>query len=963
MPTPQEIQEELDKFFGTGGAKPGGAPAAPERGPPPAGTTLVPGNPNRAISSTVAYTYNTATGQWDAGLYPPSRDERNTILGPTGGSGGTGTRTGTGSTTNYAQQNLENKVAVNSNAPGYSDRDALIQQGGRMLGGNTIIMPNWDKYTIEAGTGLYKAFGRATTTDVRALGTQIASERTSGATFQPGQLTPQAPVAATAPRASLAGPLVPGAPDTRTSSLPSSVNQVAIQNPGLGFNGFINKGVGVRAPASMGLGPSVSTNRIEFSPYERGYTMADRPIAGSVTVPSWMDATTGRNEAGVGVPTSIGVSMGARPDSFEGMLAQAANTVPLQMAGNNVQFNAPDRSWGTGFVLDALPHSNIAMAQGRNFGGLSPQNQAAATWMLLDQQMNGEMSGAYRTVDGAHIFGGGGGSDAGLGWSGPSYAGGGRVAHGPLGRPDLITNEPIIGIGVHSGQRRFLLGEDNADRDRMPDAEAVYFSGRNNSTMDIVPLDPARRFDEGGRVGAEEDEDRGLMDRAGVEFAWAAYTQGVRDGVDNSALGNSGGRTFGNHGRDAEWLESMRGLPPPPATSEFAGGALLPNYQPGDIYMSEYQNPQLTYAPGLWTPQPPVERPGMLDPNEPYPDPRDPMQFFAEGGSIGPGDGGTQPNPTNPTPTNPTNPTNPIKPIGEGGSGGGGEGGGGGSADGPPSTQPPVAPPPITPPVLPPPPVGPPSVPLPGDPNYNFTDPSLLAPWQKALMDLGMQDARRRTFGYRRTAAGLQPEVGIEVMRGQTPMGEAGPGAFWDYRPQVQQTIGDITGLQRDLTALGPAEDQNPINERLNYLGQGISDFERLRQLRDNLVGAEAGAGTGDAGNVIALQNALFQAQNTYGQNPDPGQLDHLNQLRQELAAAQSALSAGAAAGRQANTIKAEIAALEWRTQGLNETSLRTETADLVQRRNRYTQRQNKLNEVQNLAKIGVPNLSGKVAA
>ena len=888
MPTPEEILKQIEEDIKK---QPTSAPQPAAAAPRPAGTEVSPG---RIISPNglTTYMYNSRSGEWEPSPYPPSAADK-----AAAGIGGSSTTSST-PRVDYTAQKSQQQVA----AGGSPNLPAGAYQIAPTRAVDASGLTIWTK---DPTTGNWTNAGFPPNTADKQAAMRVAAETRSAG----GASTSVSPRASE----SLRGPSLPGMPDTTTRTLPSSVNNVAIQNPNTGFSGFINRSPGNTAPRSLGYGPAVSTNTITFNQNERGFTQAANPIAGSYTFPSWMDPLTGRTDAGFAAPATIGVTTGALPTTFQEMVA-GTNTTPIQLAGPNVTYSAPDKSWGTGFVLDALPHSNIALAQGRDFSGLSPQGQAAATFMLLDDQMNNEMSGAYRTADGAYIFGGGGESEGGIGWSnfakggrvmagmhmmpdgsmmrGPMMmAGGGRAVSSPLGGrastsgPKLmVTPEQMYLVGK-SGKVYATMGEDNADPDRRPDRELLMLHGPRNATMDIVPLEP---FAQGGRVQADQ------MSPAEIAMMLRARMAGLSGRPELEGAPPTG-RVFAWYPGFAEG-GTVTAAPAPP-TGSFK---TRPN---GEIY----------WDPGT----PVVDTPAPTAP---------------------------EPTPTAPTPSGPVAPSTP--PVGDI------------SIDNPP----------------PPPPLPEENV---GfdifDPNIlaPWEAEARRNAWREHLRQT-IDEPRRRAAGF---IPGTS--TAIEVLQGDAPTEALGPGAYYSTDSQVNRVIGEILGAQADYRALGPEEDVTPVRERATYLGNAIDDFARIRQLEDARVAAQAGGNVPsvDPSVIADLQAQLAELGQQIGAAehgltlyPDPTGTGkaHLNQLyeqRNELEQRiKDAQKTGLNVADKVSVIDAQIASIRSRLPaGASEADVRTELARLNERIQRQDKRVGLSKQVANLQKLGVPSLNGPI--
>lgn len=896
-----EIDDAINAALGISGG--GGAspkPDAPAKAPLgqalPAGAK--PAGAGRFLDNDGIQWYAQSDGTYKPGYAASAAEQQQYGIGPKSGGGGgsAGAKTGgTGGTTyapkapvNYAEKNVQDKLSTNANLPGYAQKDALLAGGGKALGNNVIVMPNHDKYSLEAGTGLFRALGQASTADLRAVGSQMMAQstanRTGGGGTSPVGLPSGTPSSVTDPNARafttapLSGPtygppVTPGAPDTRTQSLGPVLNQIAVHNPSNGFNGFINKEEGQRAPFSQGVSPANGSNQILFSQGAHGFTQDENPFGQvSYTTPTTFDTKTGFNDQGFAVPTTFGVTYGTPNYSPDPFGTAGSNTVPLTMAGSNVSFMRPDGST-TGFVRDAMPASNIGLATGRDFSGLNPAAQAAAQFAMLDRQMGGALSNSYRTGEDPNIYGGYGGD---FSVADRGFAGGGRVAvrpfTGPVTNPkSMVTPEPMTLIGNYTGHKYALMGEDNADPGNVPNHELLRFSGPQNSNLNITPLEP---FAGGGSIqaGPMMGFPMTLQERG---QAWQQYMQQVQQRMAREGtLGQS--RAFAGGGT----IQANSGEPIP--TSD-AGGPITNPTDPGQ------QVPPPTGTP-----------------NNPDPFPT-------------------------PTPTTPPEPTAPI-----------------------PGSQGPVA-------------------------QYNgpaYTpDPNVLAPWTEAQRQLQIQDAARDAYMYRWKTAGLSGPKAIDVIQGDVPQGELPPSMYYDPSGQVNRVIGEIVGAQSNLQRLGGAEDMLPVEQRATYLGHALDDTQRIRDLELSLV--SAGAHTGiDQGAQSAYQAGLEAAQNGLQNLQASG-----GATPQQLAEAQKAIdfwanlinnptggivTPGSGAG-QAQIIQAQIDALKAKlpkdAQGnpIPEADLKTELALLADRKAKNQQRLDLSSQVSNLAKLGVPKLSGPI--
>lgn len=504
MPRPEDILAELDKIPPSGGTAASTAPKGAAG--PPAGSVMR--GATAAIDPNGMWWYGGANG-WTQGYAASQADRQAAGIGPvsTPRAGTTGTGTGTRDFT-------AEKAATQAAGGGTANPPAWVAPGAtRAVDKSGLTVWTKDPTTqlwINAGFPP-NAADKANAARIAGGITPTAQPQTSTQTAtqpqQPQILDPlksnQAP---TYQSQLLQNAVVPGAQqsqtDTRTLSLGNALNQIAVRNPNEGFSGYINPSPGVRVtPLSYGTGPAYNTNTWNFSPGVGPRTTEPANLFSpmSVTVPNWYNPETGFNNRGFAEPFDVGFNVtNANIDPLAGPITQGGMGQMTIAGSQNAQVHLGDGRT-MGFNPQAMPHSNIGLAVGRDFSGLDPARAAAATLALIDQRTrdeemaNASLGAGYGVDGGQRAFARGGRVQ--------TYGNGGRVGIDPLGRPDLVTNEPIIGIGMHSGRPRLMLGEDNADRDRIPDREAVYM---RNGGMDIVPLEP---FAGGGRVQTQQQQE------------------------------------------------------------------------------------------------------------------------------------------------------------------------------------------------------------------------------------------------------------------------------------------------------------------------------------------------------------------------------------------------------------------------------------------------------------------------
>lgn len=624
-----------------------------------------------------------------------------------------------------------------------------------------------------------------------------------------------------------------------------SLNQLGV-NPRGTTNGPVVQEPPGRAPASMGFGPGVSTNIHTFSQRPGGTTPAQRQFPSvQVSVPGdYQPGPSGFSLAENGGafrafdipinagPTGTGLIQMSGPTNM-----QIGNTGYLTSGGPAVDpFAVYGRQGSPDAAVRAVQLAQLADERNALFArGYSPQNvidllsavQTGPSMPNVREYFTGSsgplgpaISAAGTVMNAAGAGGGlagagsslinaanqaaafaaaaraGGAAPAGAappGLSAEEYAawleeqggggesfgsrlfgGGGSVATRPLGgRPDLITNEPIVGIGVHTGKRHFLMGEDNADRDRRPDPEAVYFRGQN--TMDIVPLSPPR---------------------------------------------------------------------------------------------------------------------------------------FAEGGTVT-----TDPNAVSTTPAA-TTPAAPFDPF----------------------------------------------------------DPSIVAPWQQEAQNNALRQDARNKYNYRWRAGGMEGPTAIEIEQGDAPAQELAPNLFYDTTKQVNRGLSNIIGAQEDLRGLGPEEDMVPVNQRVADVGTVLDQFERIRQLELQRVGAQA---TDEAARSAAQQelnalNAQYDAaysmffEATLQYNADPvsfeARQNYLNaqaRLANVVADRDQAIARTQAVSPALLALDAQLGALRTTLpEGASEGSLQTELGQLRERLSKNQKRVDLSAQVKNLAAMGVPKLN-----
>jgi hypothetical protein len=854
--TPEQLQEEIDKALGGGAAK-GSAPSAPAK------PTYTPSAP-----------------------------------------------------INYAAQNLQQKTAVNANAPGYSTKEALLAQGGRPLGQNTIIVGN-DKFSLEAGTGLYRAFGTATANDIRQLGAQLMNEaaqnRTGAAT---ANVTPEA-----RPYAGMAG--APGTLDARAGPVIPGFD--AYRQPGIGFPLDGNKPISGIANGlnTMTAGRQGSATQFPVAPgfRQEGQFGNSISFAFGNTSPGYLEPAMKFADTSVtpitGVPGSYVFGQGNVGD------ANRAYSVPINVggggaalmnvAGNNVQMNSADRSQGYGFALNAMPASSVFALTGRN-ASEDPASQAAQTLMLnsaIAQGMlpalmgtNPNQFGGWHAGTGNSPYSGNGGMGQGVFWNGYTpdpvvplagpvmtpladartvadlnYGGTGRAPVGGNGSSGSATGTLGTAFGSAPTTTGSMLGQYFGQAMGPMSYEPTVSAGPTgmpsvNAMIAAVQANQGTQTNNGSWFERAAAAIQDAKDRAeGLYGGGDIYGGGF--GVDGGQRGFAGGgrivvRPLGGPVTDG------------PKQMVTTGPKLLVDARTGKVeaLMGE-DNRDRDRIPDR-------ELLRLSGPNNSRLDIK-PLEPFAEGGYIT-----TTPTLRNPTMANDNEgyevaapyapPTVPVsQPTGETGYGGASQ------PTGETGYQQPVAPPTAAPPVfempLPPvgytPPVAPPPTPpvpeaptapvipneIPIDPggiivnNFDAFSPDILAPWERAQRELAVRDATRDRYGYRNAFAGLKGPTAIAVEQGDVPQTELPPGMYYDPSGQVTRTMGNIIGAQEAYRAAGAEEDITPVMFEVGEIGVNLDNFQKIRDLTLQRTGVAASSSAGSNEAALAAAAAAGEAQ------------------------------------------------------------------------------------------------------
>jgi len=200
---------------------------------------------------------------------------------------------------------------------------------------------------------------------------------------------------------------------------------------------------------------------------------------------------------------------------------------------------------------------------------------------------------------------------------------------------------------------------------------------------------------------------------------------------------------------------------------------------------------------------------------------------------------------------------------------------------------------------------------------------------------------------------------------------------FYDPSGQVNKIISDITGAQSDLRSLGPAEDITPTMENVANIGTALDDLQRIRQLEDARVAAEASGDVPSASNPMleTWRQDLIRLSGELGTALSPGSEvsnpEYINDLRQAIRDVENRIrdaeNAVLNSGDKVSIIDAQMAAIRARlprdAEGnyMSEELLRTELARENEKIARNDRRIGLTQQVSNLAKIGVPKLNGPI--
>ncbi len=911
----------------------------------------------------------------------------------------------------FQEQSIKDKLAQG----GYFTKDQLISRGGKELGANTIIVGT-DKYSLEPG-GIYRPFGTASAADSKALASQMMAQGQTNRTA-PGLAT-MAPEAR--PYAGNAGQFGTLAPNQAPQ-----IGGIGDQwiHPGVGFptgnNATIN---GVeRGLNSMTAGRQGSATQFPVAPGFR----REGDVGNSINFASGNTATGSLEPQMVFGPMSV-TPQTAIPGSYQFGMGNVGDSgraygVPfnvgpggaglMNIGGNNVQVNSADKSSGYGFVLNAMPSSNVGALTGRNLSE-DPASQAAQIMALNSAiaqngyqsllETNPNQFGGYHAGTGNGPFSGNGGTGQNTYWAGYSPM---AAAVAPATSPATAPTAPAVPVYGPAVTSVGPYGPAFANDQQAAAAYAARGGAAAPSgavagslvggmlsapaagglTQDQLDALAAAYGYAGGNYGTYGGDGGGYGIDGGTRFAGGGRIAVRPLGLPftSYAMGTNGPKSMVTNGPMGLFPISPSGMPTGPMKALMGED----NADPGTAPNRE----RLTFS-GLNN--------SMLNIK--------PLQPFATGGTILNRDslmnGGTTGGNFSSSATQEDTTTTPGNtgivtgndgynsagppPTQNGGfygsnNGGGNTGGGYGNNVPPvtqppdPNTPPPVDPnaPPVVPPVPPPPPVDPYANPL-------YTpDPSILAPWQAAAQELQKQNAARRNYNYRFTNAGLSGPQAIDVLQGDVPNQELAPGMYYDPSGQINKVISDITGTQSDLQKLGGMEDITPVQDRANYIGNGLDDFSRIRDLQISKVAADvatsqAGQGGIDAQSGLQAALAAKDALDS-GQAPSPNYAQRVKDIDAAIAYWQRLVNDNSGAynitspsspGSGAARIQAQIDTLQARLpkdangNPMSESSMKTELALLRDRIAKNQQRTDLSGQLVNLKARGVPALNAPILA
>ncbi len=504
MAGPEDILADIEKeLAGTPPSKPpaAGTPGAAATNRP-AGTEVSPGriiSPNGLTS----YSYTAAKG-WEASPYSPNADDKKAAGIPKPGS--TYTPSAPKPLVNFAEKGAAEKTAVQLAGGGLQ---ALPPSATQVGASGSRAIYNGVIYTKDPTTSIWTTTGfTPSKADVQAA---IATKQQAntqqqngnlrsaiGASALPEAVRPATASAATAGLAGMAGTLgkaqgitVPGmeqfnvrgagVPEAGRHTIYGSDNELNNLHAGLNNGPPIQYAPTARRVDQLG-------NNIAFGNEKGGgrdYNIQPQDRFGSVAVSvpdSYVKGAgnTGDYNRAIDVPFNIG----------------AGGASSFQLAGSNVQVNSPvvnGGSTGTGFALNAVPGSNIALATGRGLSA-DPAIQAAQTLMLIAaEQQAGGGPGAITALTAPHA---------------------GQYSGNPVG--SVTAGAPLAG-GQNMGQGNVFAGtpgpQDTVYNPDDRDNDSVY-SAAKGATISIKPTDITlgrelpmgrgmrgmRRFDTGGTV-------------------------------------------------------------------------------------------------------------------------------------------------------------------------------------------------------------------------------------------------------------------------------------------------------------------------------------------------------------------------------------------------------------------------------------------------------------------------------
>lgn len=308
----------------------------------------------------------------------------------------------------------------------------------------------------------------------------------------------------------------------------------------------------------------------------RGTVAADRAIPGvNFSVPlGYQRGSSGYTlPNGAFAPYDIPINVTA-PGMGANGVANPGGAGLIQMAGPNNAWVRNADGGSTGWVTRGSGSNDIGLTYGRSLSNDSA-TRAVQTAQLMDARDQLTALGYSPQAALAAMTAASPSSwqadDEEDGGGGPRpYAKGGSVASRPLGNAATdgqVVSEPVIGYGTITGKAHFILGEDNADADSLPNPERIkitpirgYATGGTVTTglppppkVDTIPV-----IDSGPEVGSALTSAKIAQQQQGQQMLRARAGLGGTIGIRTNA--KMEGLAPGYYTTPADYSEQVGGL-------------------------------------------------------------------------------------------------------------------------------------------------------------------------------------------------------------------------------------------------------------------------------------------------------------------------------------------------------------------------------------------------------------------